>query len=237
MSYDIRSDFQAEVDVRLMELKEDMDDADKQRFITQAVQVVYSKDRPDTAVASVTGSGGFDYLLSTVLFSSWSDGFSVIKAVEYPYDSSSPDPNWLEDEDWTIYQGPAGKYLRFTTSTPAATETIRALYICPYLFSAEAVTIPTSDYYAVCDKAAALCLRATAAKFTASTDSTMQADVVNYRSKGSEALKLAERYDKDYAAHMGIKDGDGPAPATGIKDLDTSYAFGADWLTHPRRWY
>jgi len=234
MAYNIRDHFQAEVDLRLKGLEADLADADKQKAIEQALDG-YSKVKPDTAVADVDGTAGFDYELNTTNFSGWVDGFSVFIEIEYPYDADQATPVFLEAEDWIIYQGTAAKYLRFITAKPAADETIRAHYTIPYAFEDQQVTVPESDYYAICDLAAALALRPIAAKFTQTGDSTLQADVVDYRSKGREALKLMEQYLKDYNSHMGIQEGTRFASLSA--DQDTEYAIGVDWLTHPRRLY
>ena len=93
------------------------------------------------------------------------------------------------------------------------------------------------DFYAVCDLCAALSLRAIAAKFTSTSDSTMQADIVNYRSKNREATDLGKVYLKAYADHMGIMEGQAAPAASGVVEFDTQYSAGGDWLTHPRRWF
>ena len=231
----LRSHFQAEVDIRLKELQAQLDDAEKQALI-EAALANYSQDRPATRSADVTGTAGFDYALNTTNFPSFEDGFSVFELIEYPYDSTDADPNALEDDDWTIYQAGTTKYLRFVTAKPAATETIRAHYTYPYVFDASGnVDVPLSDFRAICDLAAAKNLRALASKMTSTGDSTFQADAISYRSKAREALDLAKAYEAAYTDHMGLGDGKASG-ATVVSDWDTEYSFQSDFLTHPKRW-
>lgn len=236
-SKNLQGDFQAYVDVLLKGLAVKLESADRQLMIRQALDT-YSNHKPNTYTASVTGDGGFDYTINTTNFPSYEDGWSKFKAIEYPYDSGAADPNWLEDEDWTIYEGTSStKYLRFLNATPSATETFRAVYTIPYAFDASGnVTIPATDFRAICKLAASYCLEAIASALIHTGDSTIQADAVNYRSKPREALDLAKAYLKDYEKHMGLAE-DGSAPGVSLtKEWDTEFSFQSDFLTHPARW-
>lgn len=236
-SKNIRDDFQAYVDVLLKGLVAKLDAADRQLLIRQALET-YSRDKPGTYTASVTGTAAFDYEINTTNFPSYEDGWSVFKAIEYPYDSSSADANWLEEEDWVVYEGTSSKkYLRFLNATPTTAETFRALYTVPYSFDSSGdVTIPASDFRAICKLAAAYCLEAIASALIHTGDSTIQADAVNYRSKCREALDLAKVYAKDYKEHMGIQEDQASPGASVTREWDVEYSFQSDFLTHPRRW-
>jgi hypothetical protein len=235
-TYGLIDNFQAEVDARLKEQANILDDADKQRLIKSAL-TTYSRHRPDTAANDITGDTGFDYSVDDTNFPAYVEGFSSITAVEYPYDSTDAVPNTLESEDWIVYDGPSGQMLRLLNSSPAVTETIRVHFSIPYAFSANAVTLPDTDFYAICDLATAYVLRAIASKYIATGASSIGVDAVAYRSKAREAMDLAKVYEGQYESQLGITEGAQIRGASVVLDWDTEYSFQADWLTHPGRWF
>ena len=226
--------FRTGVDARLKQLENVLNEAEKTEAIEDALDQ-YSKDRPDTAADDITGDGGFDYLLSGL--TNYEDGFSWISDIEYPYDSSDARRNSIEGDRWEEYHNGSAKYLRFLYDTPTTAETIRVHYTIPYEFSAGgAVVIPLTDFRALCNLAAAKALRFIAAKFLHTGESTLSADVVNYRSKSREALDLAKTYTDAYREHMGITEKGGPQGASVVNDWDMEYAVGVDFVTHPKRY-
>jgi hypothetical protein len=164
----------------------------------------YSKVRPLELVADTPGSGNHDCDLPN----DWLEGFSVITQVEYPVDRIPA--NIIDRADYSIYATPIGKKLRILIATPAADEMIRQTYT---VMHTEA-TIPAIDLDAVASLAASICCHQLALAFGNTSDPTIQADSVNYRSKGDEYARRAKELEGRYKSHLGIKDGDTVAAAS-----------------------
>ena len=149
MAKELQGDFWPQVHIRLKGHAGDIDtiqDADLDKLITQAVEGDYSRARPRTLVADITGDGGFDYTLSTVLFPGWSDEFSQIETVDYPLDTGEPERNILEDFEWREEPTATGTFvLRFTSAKPTSSEQFRVIYTGQRLFSSGSVEIPDAD--------------------------------------------------------------------------------------------
>jgi len=158
----------------------------------------YSKHRPLLICEDLPGDATNDLLLPT----GWSEGISSIVSIEYPVGDV---PECLLDQDeWTIYQQPAGKRLRLLEVTPTALETVRVLYSALHTEA----TVPAADEDAVANLAASICLRQLATAYGQTGESLIQADVVNYRSKTDEFRRLADSFEKLYKDHLGLKDND-----------------------------
>jgi hypothetical protein len=162
----------------------------------------YSKTRPRLACIDIPGTGSHDYALPI----GWSDGFSTIVSIETPI-GNVPE-TLLDTDEWSLYMTPTGTKLRLLDA-PAATETVRMLFT---QLHTEA-TLPVADSDAVANLAASLCCRQLAAAYSNTSDPTIQADVVNYRSKSGEYTRLADSLEKLYKEHLGIKADDTTAAA------------------------
>jgi hypothetical protein len=158
----------------------------------------YSKHRPRILVDDIPGDGGHDYALPQL----WSDGLSAIQSVEFPADLV-PEV-MLDSRDYRLYATPAGNKLRIPYITPTADEIIRVTY--NGLHTEE--SLPEGDIEAVASLAASTCCSQLAAIFGQTSDPTIQADVVNYRSKTDEFRRLADYLEGQYKEHLGIKAGD-----------------------------
>lgn len=166
----------------------------------------YSKVRPRAVVVDVSGSGSYDCDLPD----DWIDGFSDMLQVEFPVDRFPA--NVIDRRDYSIYAGPNGKKLRILIAQPDTDEMVRQTYT---LMHTEA-TVPSVDLEAVANLAASICLRQLAAAFGQTSDSTIQADTVNYRSKADEFRRLADSFEGLYKTHLGIKDNDTVAGAMSV---------------------
>lgn len=271
------------------------------QLIKQAVSE-YSQDKPDVVSTDVSGDGGKYYALLSSL-TSYDDGFSRIRSIEYPADDISDDdlPEYLEKIDWDEdFYADGIRYLFFPNHEPAATEEFRATYTALYSWSAATTTtsvsqsshgfslndfvyqnsagtwvsagtgstanllathqattitdtdnfvatvlgvsIPESDFFAVCYKAACLACYAIAEYFARSSDSTITADSVNHTPRSSLFASRGSEFCAKYNALIGIK-----TDAQGNKmddrthadfvDLDTQPMFpsGRRYLFHDRR--
>lgn len=199
----------------------DPDDYD--RNVTAAVNK-YSKHRPDTKVVDIVGNGTHDYSLP----SGWIDGFSAVKAIEYPI-GDVPD-TVLEKDEHEIYQSSVDKKLRLKYAAPTAAESFRVTFTIPRT----AATIPDGDIDAFTWLAASLCCEDLANASVQTSDSTIAADSVNYRSKTQEFASRAKRLLQLYKEHLGLKDDDLTTPASAVIDLDIGYPGGRERLTHQR---
>jgi len=238
-AYELIGHFIAEIDSRLLALEDEADATDKERAAKSAL-TTYSKDKPDVRTNDITGDGGFSFTVNStnlpgfVLFS------SQIRGIEYPYDSTQAEPNWIESENWKILPSGTTHVLRMLNGIePTSSEMVRVHYSQPYVFAGDPdqVTMPDIDFYAVCDLATSYTLEGIANKLTALGQSTIEADTVNYRTKSTEARANAKTFFKRYADHMGIDEKGGKARAVAVvTDVDAEYSFQSDFLTHPRRW-
>jgi len=171
----------------------------------EAALAGYSKHKPRTLVRDLSGTGGHDLALPA----EWDPEFSSILRVEYP--AGRVPAALIPADEWALYQDPAGEMLRLPYCTPNATETVRVAFTA----IREEAEVPTGDLDAVANLAAAACCETLANIFAQTSDPTIAADVVNYRSKSSEFAARAKRLRDLYGDHLGI-DADGGAPAASV---------------------
>jgi hypothetical protein len=197
---------------------------DVQRAI-QTSLTRYSAHRPDEKVVDVVGNGTHDYTLPT----GWVQDFSSVISIEYPIGSVPAE--LLDDDDFEIYNTPTGRKLRLKNDAPPATASFRATFSVPRTD----VTLPQQDEDALVILATSLCLEMLANAWVQSSDSTLGADSVNYRTKSQEAASRAAKLLKLYKEHVGLKEDDGVGPASAVSSHELNYPGGGDRLTHPRR--
>ena len=207
-------------------------EADKILAVDMAVKA-HSRHRPRIIVEDESGDGGFDYAVSAL--ASWSEGFSVIRTVEYPVDDTDEDADVLQDDQWTIYEKPAGKQLRFLEDKPAATESFRVTYTALHTCTDSACTVDDFDEEAVQVLAAAFFCDMLAAYYAQSVDGTIAADSVDHTSKSRDYAARAKTYRKLYFDHLGIREGQAP-PASVTRDQDKLPSWQTGKLTHPKKY-
>jgi hypothetical protein len=173
------------------------------RFTQQAILQRYSKDRPLALVSDVAGTGTAMVDLPVALapaYGTFDPLFSEITRIEYPI-GQVPELD-VRSEDWALYRSPSGYQIMLSAYLPQVGESIRFTWTAQH--APDGSTVPQTDFYAVCDYAASLCLEAMAARASQFGDNTMGADTVNYRSKSQEYLTLAKAKRKLYYNHLGI---------------------------------
>lgn len=190
----------------------------------------YSGHRPRIVVEDEVGNASFDYALT--LLADWVEGFSTIKSVEYPVDDTVEAADILDEDAWQIYQKPAGKVLRLLENSPVATEDLRITYTAIHTCTDAACSVPAYDEEALQILTAAIFCDMLAAYYSQTSDSTIQADSVDHKSKASEYSYRARAYRKIYYDHLGIKEGETPA-ASVTKGQDLLAGWG-DKMTHGR---
>ena len=193
----------------------------------------HSKHRPLLVVEDESGDGGFDYAVTAL--ASWSDGFSIIKKVEYPVDDTDETPDILQEDAWMMYQKPEGECLRFLEDKPPATEEFRVTYTALHTCTDSACTVGTFDEEAVQALCAAFFCDMLAAYYAQSQDSTIDADSVDHTSRSREYAARAKTYRKAYFDHLGIKEGRAPA-ASVTRDQDKKGSWTSDKLTHKAKY-
>lgn len=155
----------------------------------------YSKHRTRLACIDISGTGAHDYSLPA----DWSDGLSIVVSIEYPV-GDVPE-TLLDDDDWSLYITPTATKLRFMD---APTATVRLLYSLMH----DEASVPAADLEAIANLSAAFCCRQLATAYGNTSDPTIQADSVNYRSKSDEYRRLADALEGQYKNHLGIKNED-----------------------------
>ena len=158
----------------------------------------YSKDRPRVMVADIPGAGVREYDLPQGFI----DGLSVLDAVEYP--AGLIPEQVLDSGDWQLYRSPFGIKFRLIGWVPAFGETIRVRFTTGH----DGATVPDPDAPAVAQLAASDCCRRLAQIYGQTSDPSIMADSVNYRSKGDEFARRAKELEGLYRAHIGVKEGD-----------------------------
>jgi len=154
----------------------------------------YSRIRPLLVPVDIPGNGTHDYALPE----GWVADFSTFRSIEYPV-GQVPEL-FLDSRDYKLYLTPTGTKLRILSDTPDSSEIMRANFTVPR----DENSLPDQDTDAVAALGAANCLRKLAALYGQTSDPTLQADVVNYRSKADEFRRLADSLEQQYNDHLGI---------------------------------
>lgn len=201
-------------------------------FAISAALKKYSGHRPRIVPEDEAGNGSFDYAIS--LLADWTEGFSTIKAIEYPVDDANVAAPILDEGSWCIYRKPAGSFIRLLHETPAATESLRITYTALHTCTDTACTVNAYDEEALQMLAASIFCDMLAAYYSQTSDSTIQADSVDHKSKAAEYASRARAYRKLYFDHLGIREGETPA-ASVTHDQDSLPSWAADHMTHGRR--
>ena len=116
----------------------------------------------------------------------------------------------LAANEWELYLAPTGEILRLMTSPlPPAGDAVRVSYMLP---RTEA-TVRRGDMEAVANLAAAICSETLASLFAQTSDPTISADAVNYRTKSAEFAARAKRFRQLYQDHFGAGGDVGPVAA------------------------
>lgn len=220
------ADYQSLVDDLVRDDTGTIATAERDEALARAVSR-YSKDRPQTKVEDVIAPGGN----SLNLPAAWQAGFSALRAIEHPIGSVPPD--LLESGSYWLYDAPSGQMIQIVNAINVG-QSVRITFTIRHALDAVNDTIRADDREPVCALAASLLLEQLAARFTGSSDSSIQADSVDRRSKGAEYASRANAIRKRYFDELGI-DLKRNVAAGVVVDLDLPDSQGRDRLTHPRR--
>lgn len=221
--------FQAQL---ALELKADaarLSAADLDEFLKRAAEI-FSAHRPRVVVADITAAGAFEYAVP----GDWDIDESVALRVEFP--AGEQEPKIVPDDEWMVYRPATGAYkLRFLETSPN-NGAIRLTYTIPYVLIPTPTpngtnTLPDSSFMAVIYKAAQLACEGLAAQYARTSDPTIAADVVNYRTKSQEFSDRAKDFLSRYETEI-QKD----AARGGIGEWDLLMTGGGRQLFHNPKW-
>ena len=187
--------FQAQL---ALELKADaarLSAADLDEFLKRAAEI-FSTHRPRVVMADIPATSAFEYPVP----SDWDVDESFAVRVEFP--AGEQIPKFVPDDEWVIYRSATGTYkLRFPETLPN-NGTIRLTYTIPYVLSSTVNTLPDTSFMAVIYKSAELACEGLAAQYARTSDPTISADVVNYRTKSQEFSNRAKDFLGRYEAEI-----------------------------------
>lgn len=215
------------------EIDRDTVDIEEERivnFITSAVKS-YNRIVPNTAATAFAGNGtAYEWSLP----GDWVDGFSEIMSVEYP--SGEQNPTYIKSYKWRIHQGTASKKFRLLLDVPSSTQTVNIVYTIPHTVTVGSSTLPQQDEEALQDLAAAYCFSEIAAKWSRTSKSTLEGDIINNMQKVDYYKGQARDLENRFKAHFGIRPGDLGPTTQCIGEWDHTYEWGTDFIVHQRNW-
>lgn len=220
------ADYQSLVDKMVRDDTGKIATADRDKAIGLAVER-YSKDRPRPKVEDLTAAGG--HLLD--LPSGWQADFSELQTLEYPI--GEVPPSLIAQDEISLYRTPMATKIMLAQSLPAAAS-VRATYTIRHVVDATNDTIPVGDREPVASWAAAVLLDQLASLFSGDSDSTIQADNVDHRTKAQEFAARGRGLRRQYFDELGI-DPKRNVAAGAVVNLDFRDSQGRDRLTHPMR--
>lgn len=209
-----------------------LEDADVVRYIIQAVET-YSVDRPFVTSYYYSGDANtFNFPLPPRYI--WN--FSRIVTTEYPADQQIP--NTLEYLDWEIRDQVLGlqpvRFIRMRTIIPDnGPNNFYVQYTTRHQYSTEFSTVPREDLDAVLWLAGSYCAAAISSKFAGATDSSIEADVVNYRDSMTKWQNVSKFLKELYLNR--VVEPDAATPVGSLVEWRPQNETGQATLWHSRR--
>lgn len=160
----------------------------------------YSGNFPQELDETITLTTNLNYALPVTFV----DGFSSVRKVIYPGDSSPED--WLDQREYTARAG----YL-YLEDALIAGSTIKVRYTALHVVSQSQDTIPVHHNRAVCLLAASnICLQI-AVKYSHNSNKTIGADTVDYKMRADDFRKNGGKYRSEAEDILGLTNGIAPA--------------------------
>lgn len=205
-------------------------------LVKRAIIQRYTLDRPLEVVSDIQGNGtnylGLPVAPGAGTVPVFEPEWSILKSLEFPIGQQPP--QMILDSDFRVYRTPTGYQILINFDTPGPTDSLRATWTARHL--PDGSTVPDADFFAVVDFAGSLAAEKLASFYVGTGDTTVNADVVNYRSKSSEMLSIAKALRKRYFNHMGIDEnatgGDEQKPAIALGNQYLEQNSGVDRLVH-----
>ena len=200
--------------------------AERDRAITAAVER-YSKDRPRQTAEDLTPTSANVLPLP----STWVTDFSTLLSLEYPIGNVPRD--LIEQDRYEFYRNTTAVVIQLLDAVAVAASNTRATYTIKHSVTTTVDTIPVGDREAVAGYAAAALCDELAALYSGGTDSTIQADSVEQKSKAADYSARAGRLRKRYFDEMGVDDKRNVATGV-VVNLNAKDSMGGDRLLHTR---
>ena len=206
-----------------------------QNFVRRGLRR-YSIDKPNIKVSAFAGIDSTYITVNSSNLPSYVDGFSKIEGIEAsaPTISDNERPSFIDRDKWDLYRDDTELRIHFKSHKPRTTDTIRVSYTIPHtideLDGETTDSVMSQDREAIILYAASQAILALASRASGTSDPTLRADVVNYRTKSQELIKLSEQYKQMYTDWIS----DPQKAASIIRDLDFGFSFGDSqpFLTH-----
>lgn len=159
----------------------------------------YSTDRPRATVEDLTSLGGKVLALPA----GWQADFSAIRSLEYPI--GNVPPTYIDTDDFSLYQEPDEEVIHLVDGLAAGAE-VRSTYTTRHILTALADTIPDKEREPFACLAASVLCDQLAAFYSNRSDSTIQADTVDYQSQAREYRAQAKTYYAKYLNKLGLQE-------------------------------
>jgi hypothetical protein len=199
---------------------------ERRRAIAAAV-LRYSTDKPRTKVQDVTP----ETAQRLPLPAAWEEGFSSLLAIEHPL--GQVPPRYLDAGVHQVYDDGAARKILLRQGVEVAANSTRLSFTIRHAVSAAEDSIPLQDREPVACYAAASCCDQLASFYSGGSDSTIQADSVDGRSKAQEYASRARALRKRYFDELGIEDKKNVAAGV-VVDLDQHSTLGEPRLLRGR---
>ena len=163
-----------------------LSDTDWEEHVYEAVKR-YSQLKPYEKAVQLTGDGNAYFDVP----SDWEENFSKIKNIEYPLDELPA--NYIDQNYYYVEKMPSGIQVRFSGNDyPGDGDNFYFRYSVQHTVTATTSTVYDVDKEAVASYAGYLACLAIANYYSQTADSTLEADVVSYRTKGDEFKSRAQ---------------------------------------------
>lgn len=219
------ADFQPLVESLVRDDNGKISATDRDNAIARAVER-YSRDKPRDKVEDIDGLG--TQLLAVP--AGWVDNFSTLKLLEYPL--GNVPPTLIGQDDISIYRTPSGVQIQLRVSVAAGTDNVRATYTVKHQLDGANDTIPADHREPVACLAASSLCEQLAALYSGQTDTTIQADTVDYKNKSAMFAARARALRKRYTDELGIGEARNVAAGVVVALADRD-SRGQARLTHP----
>jgi hypothetical protein len=218
-------------------------DASQMKQALQSALAEHSRSSPLKLAFSVTGDSTGLQLLAPMFGAFWKPGYTDIEFIEYPV--ANPIPVYVRDEEWMVYddgtaQDGSNLRLKFVSIKPSPTEQ----FIVTILAQLERPEVGAQNFpdtqrifEALTALAASHAATMLAAKFAATTGSSISADVVNYNDKSARYVTVARQYRRAYNLLVyGAEDPpSGAVPVMTEKKIEMRDQEGQQYLFHRLR--
>lgn len=228
------ADIQRAVNAKLQDKGSFLTPDEVDECILSALNIL-NVDAPNQIPVDIAGADGVkNYAIGT----DFVKGYSSPRKLEQilSTDTDEDDPRFLrKTDDWFIYEDPtkaAGLQmrLRLKRTQPSTGDTLRLTLTTPFVLLPTSTIETVRDGQALSAKALQLCFEALAARFSQTTDPTIDADAVDYGGAPDRFLLLARDWRNIYNHLAGLDENIKAAFA--LKEVDLLLSTGEKTMWH-----